>query len=864
MSSPAPSQPEPEFLSQNTFNMPSQTSNVQAATNSVAASAKPVTQSLEQAVIEADITQIHLTCQRVACGRRYPKGATENIIQDSTKRIIVCNDCAAYYENKNARKTNLQRETGTLVNEYHLPNNGPGLTAAIRLQESDTAVRRGIAGAARGRPGMPVQAMGRLAMESPLGKVVENVAKIDGWSESRPSHQQQQVGPPPMYPPGIPVVSQTGGTGQNHPQVIFPAGQGHGYFVSSSSAGNGLVYYSQPSGQLVFGGPSPFSGPVSWSPQVATPASHTSGPNVHVQGHSARLNLPPSGHSMQPPPVPVKAQKQGGSAGGSQPAGYTDNHQVYDPYRKGAAQRSFSKADRGEILVDILVWDKVHNTKKEYITKEAIGAVKTDISLHDLHLLCFDTLEPLWKKHTTYGGFEIKAEDFELRTKDLSLVQDTENRGPLKSYFYVAHKTKAEIAFKKPRSPPQFHFELKHGTYKRLQTWIENQEYIQESQNFSTAEKRTRDVLSEDEIDTLAKKGRKKTSESDSESLDTANNLEVLPRFVLPDPGLMAAGMLAQEPPQRKVAKKLTNTPGAKKLLLTFHALKSFDTLDELNKQVLGGLWKKGDEVTIANIPILVPEEQEITVTLSDRPVEKGTFKTTWFGTLDRPIFLSSGKQENRRRVVLKQITDTIPMTKGAPSRSKERDQLQDLLPELQVHAYAATLFRLFNSFVADRAAEMRGNGTLIPYHPHYQFVHAGLAFHDTLSAGNSTRIPYLVEQELVAGQFKKYINNSRPRMLESLEGEERLDTEWLLFSQHVIWWITGKLCFITDYQGSGGLLTDAQIISDPNLGDNFLFAQGNIPNAYLSFEREHQCNSWCDLFQVEKNWDRIERASDS
>ncbi|KAF9229955.1 hypothetical protein BU15DRAFT_84261 [Melanogaster broomeanus] len=66
-------------------------------------------------------------------------------------------------------------------------------------------------------------------------------------------------------------------------------------------------------------------------------------------------------------------------------------------------------------------------------------------------------------------------------------------------------------------------------------------------------------------------------------------------------------------------------------------------------------------------------------------------------------------------------------------------------------------------------------------------------------------------------------------------------------FTQHVQYSKTCGLVYISDYQGSTTLLTDPQILTHPDVGqETDLFSEGNIEIGVKKFEEEHRCNRYC------------------
>ncbi|KAJ7699616.1 hypothetical protein B0H17DRAFT_1049036 [Mycena rosella] len=105
---------------------------------------------------------------------------------------------------------------------------------------------------------------------------------------------------------------------------------------------------------------------------------------------------------------------------------------------------------------------------------------------------------------------------------------------------------------------------------------------------------------------------------------------------------------------------------------------------------------------------------------------------------------------------------------------------------------------------------------------PQMRFVQAGLGLSE-----DGTKV-FLIEESILLGRF-------------------------LAFTQHLQYWMTLKLFFISDYQGGKGLLTDPQVLSSSELGN--IFAEGNVSSGYQSFERDHVCNEFCKFFDLRTDY---------
>ncbi|KIK75220.1 hypothetical protein PAXRUDRAFT_19181 [Paxillus rubicundulus Ve08.2h10] len=112
---------------------------------------------------------------------------------------------------------------------------------------------------------------------------------------------------------------------------------------------------------------------------------------------------------------------------------------------------------------------------------------------------------------------------------------------------------------------------------------------------------------------------------------------------------------------------------------------------------------------------------------------------------------------------------------------------------------------------------------------PHVRFVDAAVAI--THSEGTTVQVRsgktkystvrscYLVEELIKVDaeeEFIKYIHNSDAKPLPDPDDPHFPLAEFFVFTQHVQYKITGGLAIISDFQGSGDLLTDPQILTHP------------------------------------------------
>ncbi|EDQ99255.1 uncharacterized protein LACBIDRAFT_335167 [Laccaria bicolor S238N-H82] len=129
-----------------------------------------------------------------------------------------------------------------------------------------------------------------------------------------------------------------------------------------------------------------------------------------------------------------------------------------------------------------------------------------------------------------------------------------------------------------------------------------------------------------------------------------------------------------------------------------------------------------------------------------------------------------------------------------------------------------------------------------------FRFVEAGMAIaqkplDNSGPSPTTNRAAYLLE-EMLPGEktdFIKYLHNASAAS-ELLPDEPDYDlAEFLMFIQHVQYAITGGLAYVSDFQDMSGR----------QLG-NDLFGDGNLGEAFNLFPLQHQCNKYCEWFELQ------------
>ena len=148
--------------------------------------------------------------------------------------------------------------------------------------------------------------------------------------------------------------------------------------------------------------------------------------------------------------------------------------------------------------------------------------------------------------------------------------------------------------------------------------------------------------------------------------------------------------------------------------------------------------------------------------------------------------------------VVVKQCCLTTPEGKQQPYDGAR--QMQKLLQEVQCLCFAHALMNEVNGFI-DRRLSVLGEDALSPQPydtiPSMRFVKGYLAWDGTGPNGQA----FLLEEQ-IPDKFVKYINNDTAIPFPTSDPDRTTRAEFLAFTQHAQYWLSGKLAYVSDYQG--------------------------------------------------------------
>ncbi|KAJ8083225.1 hypothetical protein PM082_003224 [Marasmius tenuissimus] len=228
-----------------------------------------------------------------------------------------------------------------------------------------------------------------------------------------------------------------------------------------------------------------------------------------------------------------------------------------------------------------------------------------------------------------------------------------------------------------------------------------------------------------------------------------------------------------------------------------------------------------------------------------------GGFKFSWIASATPPLFSSSTSE-----ICVKQTYEkTVVGNKVIGKTRRGEDQYKNLESEVLSMIWGSTLYNRSVAFAED----MHSQGLVQDIDRPKQLGFARCAI--GMEMDGSTR-NYFMFEEVVQPPFVKFLNNSTVQIPSYVMPGDQAIAEWLSFTQHAQYMLTGKMAFIGDYQGNHTYLTDPQIITHPAL--QHTFASGNNPECYWDMEQWHECGRYCKHYGLEDSpeaWDAIEKA---
>ncbi|KAF8151403.1 hypothetical protein B0H34DRAFT_755565 [Crassisporium funariophilum] len=601
-----------------------------------------------------------------------------------------------------------------------------------------------------------------------------------------------------------------------------------------------------------------------------------------------RVAAPP-GPSVQLPgfvPQFSMGQISAGHSGPQKGSGYTGNHAAYHVTRQSLAQKAYATQSLAQKAFSTnggnVVTVKVRAVHKPVggvrfllvgDIVEAVNNIPVHIGAAELKKILYDEILPSWQEYTE--GFPINIDGFVMRDKDGARIKpNVPDRDVISKPFFKT--ARGGQVFKEGRCIVNFH--VPNPIYSQYLIWSERREEQRlhaeatkqserqvvitptQNQGKKQGKKRYRSPSLEPESDAF------QTHHTSGVLLDTRRNLVFDTPQTPETPGrsskrLKAGPSYDLSPTTRRLGDALCSQhlPTAKDVQSLFDLKTIRVTIYPVKHHTLSQLLDmcSGTNSQVDHKAYLGPPgEATLQLELSSKKQKKGGFKLSSFGTASRALFGQSrdvcAKQTYYEKSgTVKSKGKEIQVTQNIPHDG--RTQAQNLTMEIACLVWARVLLDLVYAFI-EKGIQAKGERP--PFHiPQLRFVDAALAV-EHANSGKESQV-FLLEQVIGGegeGAFWKYMNNVSPVPLPLSDKEDQEHALFLAFSQHVQYFKTRKLVFVSDYQGGNSLLSDPQIITDSALG--VIFADGNHPSGHTNLEPNHRCNYFCKWFEVPTDYD--------
>ena len=201
-------------------------------------------------------------------------------------------------------------------------------------------------------------------------------------------------------------------------------------------------------------------------------------------------------------------------------------------------------------------------------------------------------------------------------------------------------------------------------------------------------------------------------------------------------------------------------------------------------------------------------KDMTLRLDLSPKNQKKGGFKLASFGTASQQVFGDTfdvcakqtfyQKRETSDQVGQDAIDSDSEVMHNIPHDGVT--QIRNLSMEISCLVWARVLLDLVYKFI-EKGIALHGEP---PFHiPQMRFIDAALAVEHNMAESTDGHV-FLLEEVIGEdeGRFRKYVNNvsAVPVRFGNREDEER--ALFLAFAQHVQYFKTKKLAFVSDYQG--------------------------------------------------------------
>ncbi|KAF8913282.1 hypothetical protein CPB85DRAFT_1219719 [Mucidula mucida] len=185
--------------------------------------------------------------------------------------------------------------------------------------------------------------------------------------------------------------------------------------------------------------------------------------------------------------------------------------------------------------------------------------------------------------------------------------------------------------------------------------------------------------------------------------------------------------------------------------------------------------------------------------------------------------------------------------------------EFKRICTEANIHFWACVLMQMVYTFIESRHAAESELSPAPANIPQFCYVAAAVC-----TTAKDNLVPYhsfMIEERIAIPEdahFIKWIHNGSPNPVASIDQNhpEYDKAQFLSAAQHLQYVKTRGSAYVADFQGYGYQLTDAQIMTSPDLADQAggkeLFGNGNVPSAFDKFPHLHICNHWCHWLGLE------------
>ncbi|KAJ4463808.1 hypothetical protein C8R41DRAFT_872311 [Lentinula lateritia] len=539
-----------------------------------------------------------------------------------------------------------------------------------------------------------------------------------------------------------------------------------------------------------------------------TIAHNSSGVQVGLPGLPSALPL----STLAPPASSLAASLNG------QGYGYTASHSIYNVNRSQMAGMAYATDIEKKVMIEALMI--------------VIPGVHINIGMHALKALALSKILPMWQQWSSNYPLSI----CNISMKDKNWLEFE----PLNIHDTDAIKAQYYSNPKKANAPPAFKKDYKASILLHVPNRIISKvEYKKATKTYEQDQEST-GAPTRSPSPTVGSSRLFKPSTPPQESYKKTRKGGIPSVYRSPDREKLAAALRAEKMP--KTTNNVAILWESAIPVRVFHAKNLH--LDQLI--LLAGRNAAWSEYCEEGTP------STLFVDLSEKKAAKGKFKITSLGQSEPPIF-------DGPEVAVKQLFFTKTSINSKPSKTSENiskgrettvvkhfypcdpeNQHRALVMKLKVIQYGQALLNLVYAYI--QSVNPSENVDRFIEIPKFRFVQTALAVEQVpLSTPGTRPQVFLLEEDLLAmnkGPFKKYMSNMPHIFMIFDNSEDAVRADFLRFTQHVMYWKTGKIAYISDYQGNSSTLTD----------------YGNVPEGFEGLETHHDCNNrFCEFFNLPK-----------